>query len=76
MGIRNLINRWGSLIVFVIFFGAWWMVHNFDWAKEILLNFAAGPYFWPSLIAIFAIFGYLDWHNGSRYGGGGVRLEK
>ena len=69
MGIGNLkLNRWGNLIVVAIFLGGWWMVHNFDWENEILLKFATGPYFWPLLIVMFAIFGYLDWQNKGGYG--------
>ena len=72
MGIGNLkLNRWGNLIVVAIFLGGWWMVHNFDWENEILLKFATGPYFWPLLIVMFAIFGYLDWQNKGGHGGEG-----
>lgn len=73
MAIGNLkLNRWGNLIVVAIFVGGWWTIHTFDWAKEILLNFASGSYFWPSLIVMFAIFGYLDWQNkGGHCGEGG-----
>lgn len=52
MGIRNLINRWGNLILVAIFLGGGWMVLIFDWANGILQNFANGPYIWASFIAI------------------------
>ena len=72
MAIGNLkLNRWGNLIVVAIFFGGWWTIHTFDWAKEIFLNFASTSYFWPSLIVMFAIFGYLDWQNKGGHSGEG-----